>query len=192
MTLPKLAAPGAGLPPVELWFAKLFFRLFRSNAKRRTLISKLESEGRLIRDLVHRGSEQSRQLPILIPRVMGIEDSSRNWSIDMTLEHLVLTTNAMQDFAKRLSEGETDLTEVSIAAVKPPDEVAAEVYERFEACRALLIATIRGWSHFSSEPKHSHPWFGPLSAWGWLCLATIHIGIHRRQMAFIRALEPRR
>jgi hypothetical protein len=40
---------------------------------------------------------------------------------------------------------------------------------------------------------HAHPWFGPLNAHGWHCLAAIHHTLHRRQLtAILRALSSER
>jgi hypothetical protein len=33
-----------------------------------------------------------------------------------------------------------------------------------------------------TRATHVHPWFGPLDAQGWHCLAAMHHTIHRRQV----------
>lgn len=92
---PRLAPPGAGLPPPELFVARFLF------AVRRRLTSRTAAEARIIAErahidaLVHRCDPQQARQRVLIQRPRGLEDSSRNWSVYMTLDHLrIVNTGA--------------------------------------------------------------------------------------------------
>ena len=68
---------------------------------------------------------------LLIPRVIGIEDSSRNWSVAMVLEHLCLTNAEMTIAVDSLSRGIVPKGEVDIALYKPDPDVGMAVFDRF-------------------------------------------------------------
>ena len=48
---PQLAPPGAGLPAIELWVARLLFALKRLRGNRETFVAKFEQERAAIRAL---------------------------------------------------------------------------------------------------------------------------------------------
>jgi hypothetical protein len=47
---------------------------------------------------------------------------------------------------------------------------------------AEFEAQVPRWPALRTRCRHTHPWFGPLDAHGWLCLAGMHHVIHRRQL----------
>src|SRR4051812_32979240 len=85
---PKLAPPGAGLPLIELYIARMIFAYRRWTSNRDALNARFQTERERIRVLLRGcdGDKGSRR--VLIPRVRGLEDSSRHWSVWMTLDHL--------------------------------------------------------------------------------------------------------
>jgi hypothetical protein len=87
-TEPKLAAPGAGLPKGELFIARLLFALQRWIGTRDSFTARFLEERQAISSLVRSCNNESAARRILIRRPPGLEDSSRNWSVWMTLDHL--------------------------------------------------------------------------------------------------------
>lgn len=191
-TKPTLAAPGAGLPAPELWIARVLFRLKRLFGSREAFTARFEQERAAIRDLLATCPLERRAEQVLIPRLRGLEDSSRFWSVWMTLEHLRITNTIFTGAILMLSRGKVPEREASTAAVKPGAEVTAEVEAAFEDSCEAFISKVAGVADLKTQATYAHPWFGPLDAAGWHALAATHMAIHRAQIAKIIEALPSR
>ena len=186
---PILDTPGAGLPALELFIVRRRFAFLRWRGNRESFIAKIESERSAIQELVKSSPSDQRNKPALIRRPRGLEDSSRNWSVWMTLDHLRITNLAFANFIKELSEGTVPDLTVSTADVKPDPEVTEKVEKEFQNSCDALLAVLANTPKLQTEHRFAHPWFGPLDAFGWLALAALHLGIHRGQLtAILRGL----
>ncbi len=186
---PPLGPPGAGLPLPELLIGRLLFRIRRLRETRETLNARIVWERDAILALVEGCPEEDRGRRILIPRPRGLEDSSRNWSVWMTLDHLRITNRVFAASVKSLAAGRVPDRVASTADVKPSPAVTDEVEAAFvESCDRLLH-TVAGIGDLRTPVKYAHPWFGPLDAHGWHALAAMHLAIHRGQIeAIVRRL----
>ncbi len=182
---PALAAPGAGLPAIELFIGRLLFRLNCRAGSREEFISRFQKERSAIRTLVDDCEESQRGERILIRRLRGLEDSSRYWSVLMTLDHLRITNLAFAGVIRSLTHGRIPEGEASTAAVKPDPLVTSAVDEEYEKSCDLLLSVIKNSGELNTTLRYPHPWFGPLNAFGWLALAAMHLGIHRAQIQAI-------
>lgn len=184
-TEPKLDKPGAGLPFVE-WFVAQFILvpiLFMTTSKERA-IQKFQSESQEIVRLAKELSAEQFTQRRLIKRLRGLEDSSRYWSVAMTVEHLVIVGGGTRRIVKNLAKGITEMPPSSTAAVKPHENLdAAKIIEDFQAMTDALVQTAKV-TDFSKNPlaKFNHPWFGPMTATQWLVFAPMHQRLHRRQI----------
>lgn len=115
---PTLAAPGAGLPAPELWIARLLFALKLRFGSRRSFTARFERERAAIQKILAQFPPERRGEQVLIPRLRGLEDSSRFWSVWMTLEHLRITNTVFANVIQRLSQGEVPERKASTAEVK--------------------------------------------------------------------------
>lgn len=186
-TDPQLAPPGAGLPTIELWVARLLFALTRLRGSREMFVAKFEQERAAIRVLVDSCPATQRGEQVLIARLRGLEDSSRNWSVWMTLDHLRITNTAFARVILALTHGKVPPGKASTAAVKPSATVAGSVEAEFERSCAGVLAAISEAVELNTKLRFAHPWFGPLNALGWAALAGTHMGIHRVQIQSIMA-----
>ena len=119
---------------------------------------------------------------VLIRRPPGLEDSSRYWSVYMTLDHLRIVHLEMVRIIDALAKGAVPDGKASTAAVKPNPDVDASVVGAFDvSCEALLASVVRA-GNMKTTARFAHPWFGPLDAAGWHALAGGHLGIHRVQI----------
>jgi len=125
--------------------------------------------------------------PILIERIRGIEDSSRNWSALMTLDHLVIVDRGIAATISHLVEGKPITGRASTAAVKPKPEQTPETIGVFRKVTGQYLDRVGALPDLNSRLRYEHPWFGPLNAHGWHVLAAVHHGIHRRQIERIIA-----
>ena len=184
---PKLAPPGAGLPKPELFIARLLFALQRRTGNRASHNARFQRERGLVRDLVRNCDEAAASKRVLIDRVPGLEDSSRYWSVWMTLDHLRIMHGAFARIIETLGRGEVPPGKVSTANVKPGPDVTASVVEQYEqSCDAVLAAAERV-PDLNTAARLEHPWFGPLNAAGWHAIAPTHLEIHRKQIQRIVA-----
>jgi DinB superfamily len=190
MTLPsepQLAAPGAGLPLPELFIGKIFFGLRRLTGNRESFKARIAEERTNIRALLKNVDDASHAQRVLIQRPPGLEDSSRYWSILMTLDHLRIVHHEMARIFRALGNGTVPAGKASTAAVKPDPAADLTVVTEYEASCDALLAAVAGVSNLKTQVRFAHPWFGPLDAYGWLALAGGHMGIHRLQIERILA-----
>ncbi|MEO5711991.1 MAG: hypothetical protein ABIT37_00740 [Luteolibacter sp.] len=149
------APPGAGLPLPELMIVRVFYRLRRLTGNRETFNKLFSSERSTIGSLVESCEPQSRAKRVLIQRVRSFEDSSRYWSVLMTLDHQRIVNQSITGLIGALSKGKTPPGKASTAAVKP---------------------------NLKTKARYNHPWFGSMDASGWHATAAHHLGIHRVQI----------
>ena len=119
----------------------------------------------------------------LVPPQQFLEDSSRAWSVAMTLEHVVIVGSQISQALPALLAGKAPSGSARTAAVKPkPGAGSAEAFEDF----------LKNYSSVVPEdlPKTTvtfdHPWFGPLNAHKWHCLVGLHQLIHLKQIRAIK------
>lgn len=184
---PTLAAPGAGLPTPELWIARALFALKRRFGSREAFTARFEQERAAIRQLLATCDAARRGEPVLIPRLRGLEDSSRFWSVWMTLEHLRITNTVFAMVITSLAKGQVPQKKASTADVKPRSDLTADAEAAYEASCDELLTTVAAISDLKTAAKYAHPWFGPLDAAGWHALTATHMGIHRVQITRIMA-----
>jgi hypothetical protein len=181
-TEPKLAPPGAGLPKLELLIGRLQFALRRRRGNRESFNAHFQREREAIRKLVASSDAESGARRVLIARPRGMEDSSRYWSVWMTLDHLRIVNSSITRIIGALAKGVTPPGRSSTAAGKPsPDATASLAKDYEESCDAFL-KMVAATPNLKSAAKYQHPWFGPLDGSGWHALASGHMGIHRVQI----------
>jgi len=179
---PKLAPPGAGLPKIELYFARLLFALQRLQGNRASFSVRFQKEREKIRILIGLCDAESGTKRVLIKRVPGLEDSSRYWSVAMTLDHLRIIHNAITRTIEALAAGIVPKGTASTARVKPSPQATMEVTSDYERSCDQLLAAVAAVRDLKTSAQYAHPWFGPLDAAGWHALAAGHIKIHRVQI----------
>jgi hypothetical protein len=189
-TGPQLAAPGAGLPAIELFIGARIFALKRWLGNRVTSTKSFEQERAAIRSLVNSCEPGKRAERVLIPRLRGLEDSSRFWSVWMTLDHLRITNSAFATVITSLASGKVPEKPASTAEVKPDPTVSAAVENRYEESCDELLCAVAAVPNLRTTAKYAHPWFGPLDAAGWHTMTGMHMSIHHAQIARIVSALP--
>jgi hypothetical protein len=188
---PPLAPPGAGLPPLELFFGRLFFRLGCWTGRRGSFDRRIAVERAAIRTLVTGLTAEQAGRRVLIPRIQGLEDSSRYWSVWMVLEHLRIVHTGLAPVIVMLGQNIRPPGQASTARVKPSAEVSEAVMAEYESATDAVVAAIAAVPNLHTRERFTHPWFGSLDAHGWHALIGAHLGIHRRQIErIIAGLSP--
>lgn len=186
---PPLAPPGAGIPTVERLVGGAIFAFNRWRGSRERFAAQFAVERAAIADLCRGRDGGLLKRRVLIPRLRGLEDSSRFWSVWMTLDHLRIVNGEIARVIEDLTNGRVPEGRVSTAAVKPSADVGPEVLPAHERACDRLVDVAASRPTLRTSVRHAHPWFGPLDAAGWHAMAAMHMGIHRAQIARILALS---
>lgn len=185
-----LAPPGTGLPTMELLLSRLGFRVLRSTLTRRRIQDWLCSETRRVLATARELPLEQMKRQVLIQRLTGLEDNSRNWSAAMVLQHLVIVDTGISELLGALSENKAFEREVRIADVKPTFDAGQEQLVHLERALMAYLGQVAAIKNLHTARRHAHPWFGPLDGHGWHTLAALHTMIHRRQLdAIVRILK---
>jgi len=186
---PKLAPPGAGLPFLTALFARYITGpLIAANSDWDKNASHFEQINHKILLELQGLDPGLLEQKVLVPPQAGLEDSSRYWSISMTLEHLCIVNAAMKRVILALGNGITPEGEASTAAVKPAGQTpSSQVVQEFSAQVATLNDDLtKGVKDQTSKIRFKHPWFGPMTARQWQWLLPAHAGIHLKQIRAIK------
>lgn len=181
----KLAAPGAGLPWIELIAARMLFGRFRRKHTRGNVTAMFTGERDWILKLAATPAPREAARPVLIKRLRGMEDSSRDWSVYMTLEHLRIVNASVADVIRTLAAGKVPPGSASTATVKPASGVGEQVVAAFTAGCESLLQTVAAVPDLRTDKGYAHPWFGLLDADGWHAMAAFHMRLHRQQIESI-------
>ncbi len=177
-----LQPPGAGLPAFEQAWLRIFFRVACSMISRNIGLRWFKFESEKILALARRVPEGTGAIPMLIGRIVGIEDSSRNWSAYMVLNHLRIVNEGIAQIVESLTKDRAFAQEVRIQDVKPSPDSGPETVERFIRAVSSYESVVTRLGTLGRQLRHAHPWFGPMTAHDWHCLAAIHSWVHRRQI----------
>jgi len=183
---PQLAPPGAGLPRFELFVARLLMAWRRRESVGQSA-ARFRHEREAVARLVDGCDPGAAGVRVLIKRPVGLEDSSRFWSIWMVLDHLRIIHHATTRVIQALTHGSVPEKAASTAGVKPSPAAGPEVRASYEESCDLLLTTANDASDLRTTLRYAHPWFGPLNAAGWFSMAGSHLGLHRGQMTRILA-----
>ena len=119
---------------------------------------------------------------MLIDRLRGLEDSSRYWSLYMTLEHLRIVNRFTIDVIRSLLEGVKPQVAASTAAVKPKETTDHSVVQTFESVCREFESAFGPNSDLRTSVTLAHPWFGELNAQQWHFFAGFHMSLHKKQI----------
>ena len=190
-SIPLLDKPGAGVPWIEGLLLKFYIGPFvAAGSDWQKNWGSFDNINRKTLALAETLTDTQLTTRILIPRLQGIEDSSRYWSIAMTREHLVIVGNGLTGIIKSLGNNIVPPVKVNTASVKPKGEHAPQTdindFRQFATTtRPAITQAIR--LPVSRLHKLDHPWFGPFDALQWQWLLATHGVIHYRQIKAIAA-----
>jgi len=188
----KLQKPGAGLP----WPALMFVRYYvgpcvAAKADWAVETKRFHDTSAEMQALAERLDNGQLQKRVLVPRLRGLEDSSRYWSAAMTLEHVMIVGTGIRDIIIRLSQEQVPPGTVDTARVKPQGKLPAQAvlgnYKSFAATLMPQIDAAVPPAKRDAKAKMTHPWFGPFSLRQWHWLLAEHNAIHLRQLREIAA-----
>ena len=186
---PQLQPPGAGVPKLEELFLRYVFtpvmqKWLSWDESHKAFLAETDE----IISVYQHMKPEDHDKRVLIPRLTGLEDSSRYWSANMVLEHVMLVTKGIVNIIETLGDEKIMSGKVSTAAVKPKGGHDEDMMPAFwEAMHQAADRVGEDFQKRASQTTHDHPWFGPLNTHGWHTVLAIHQGVHRRQIEKIAA-----
>jgi len=181
---------GAGLPQIERLFIKrVLVPSVRILCTWNIALFMIKREVKIIENLIASINEETLQKRVVIKRAFAIEDHSRDYSINMTLEHLRITGTAVMDVMDTLSNEKEFPKDITIEAVKPKDNGKDEAQKFFDFMKVYEQYIKTHKKNYSKKIK-KHPWFINFNNFDWSCFMYMHTFIHRRQIqAIIKGLK---
>ena len=186
----KLKPPGAGLPNFEKLFIKnVLVPSVRILITWDIALFLLQRELKIIDKELKPIDKTLLTQKALIDRTFAIEDDTRQFSINMVLEHLEIAGNKVKDVIETLSLEKEFEEEIKIENVKPKQNVENQ-YESFKKFYEEYISFIKTLDKKQSKMKKKHPWFIEFNNYDWSVFMFMHTFIHRRQIeAIIKELK---
>jgi hypothetical protein len=171
---------------IERWIAQSMIRWKAAHTTREHAASTMERERVAILGLLQGLDPAALSQPVRIKRLPGLEDSSRDWSLLMVVDHLRIVNRDIAEVITHLASGFQPPREASIAGVKPSPEVTAAVISEFERGCAEFRSIMESVPDLKTALRFRHPWFGPMDAATWHFMAGFHMRLHVKQMELIR------
>jgi hypothetical protein len=119
-------------------------------------------------------------IEVEVPRLFGLPEEWRKWTLFMVLDHLEKFQRAALELVSHLAEDRQPLVAMRLEDLTPEEDASADIAGRFaetarrfqrELVQMLPIRTVR---------EFEHPLFGPLNAKQWIACSLSHHKIHRR------------
>jgi len=186
-----LGKAGGGLSSGRAFFLRhVGFPFLNSIVSWERALDIFEKEGEKVLSFARSMEKDTLFERVLVPKLFGLEDNSRYYSVAMVLEHLLVVGTALQNRIPMLSQGKSVAQKIKIEDYKPYMEIDESIIEQYESFlhgfRKELEENI---DNIYLENRHEHPWFGELKAKDWSVMGAIHQVVHRRQIeAIIRGL----
>lgn len=185
----KLGKAGDGLPPWERLLVRIIFiplvRTFFTWEIARWL---LQREVKIILGLIRYVVPNNLRRETLIDKIFAIEDHSRQFSINMVLEHLVITGSGVMEVIRTLSNEKAYTGSLTIQGVKP-FENRADATDAFVAFYGQYMEFYSNLKKRQSCQTAPHPWFGQFNNFDWHIFMYMHTFIHRRQIEAILSVQ---
>ncbi len=183
---PELQKPGAGIPAPE----RAFFRYIAMPVASGWLSwgyweNDLKAQTKALLKVYRTIPSHISNQKILVSRLPGLEDSSRYWSANMVLEHIIIVTKGIAGIIEILAQEKQPTIEVRTQDVKPTGALKDNVASVFETEMDLVYSRLSAFKNKCSKARHYHPWFGQMNSKKWFTLLPLHHRIHLKQLSAI-------
>lgn len=179
------AKPGDGLPEIERIFIKrVLVPSVRTLFSWNIALFLVKQEVKTIQKLVQNINSSDATKQVSIKRTFAIEDHSRQFSVNMVLEHLVIAGSAVQKVIETLSQEKDFTPQIKIENVKPHQNKQNQLDE-FNEFYNDYFDFIANLPKKQSNATKKHPWFVAFNNYDWSLFMFMHTFIHRRQIQAI-------
>jgi hypothetical protein len=119
---------------------------------------------------------------------LGLDERACTWSAAMVVEHVTLEGELVGQILTLRGRDHACPILLSATAVRPTGARGLRALADFSAWHARYLAeTLAELPAPLPRHTHEHPWLGELDCHAWHCFAALHLRVHRRQLAAIRA-----
>lgn len=115
---------------------------------------------------------------VLVKRPFGVEDNSRYWSLEMLMEHLIMTGVAVHKSIRQLASGRRPSHPPRIAEGKPSGGRGPRIREEFDRFMNKFVQSSDALT-FPARPTLAHPWTSEMGPLQWFKFTALHHWIHR-------------
>lgn len=188
MDQPQLEKPGAGLPFLEALMVRWYIGPYQSrkNDAQKNLRLFSMAGARILKEAAS-VPEDKRDQKVLVPRMKGVEDSSRFWCANEVLEHLMITGEGMRAVIKSLADNKPIDYVVRIENFKPKDKYkGTDARSDFKKFLDETVSQLETLKIEDEGLTHLHPWLGRFNALQWTWLLAGHNGLHLQQLQAIK------
>lgn len=175
---PRLQPAGAGLPAVEARFFRHGLPLLSRTLTREAARKIFLREGHRILYYAQDLADWELQEQVLVKRPFGVEDNSRYWSMEMLLEHLIVTGVATHKIMRQLCFGVRPHHRPTIQDGKPKGGRGPRLRDEFSHFLTKFVESADDLT-FTPRPTLPHPWTGEMNASQWFKFAALHHWMHR-------------
>ena len=178
----------AGLPPFEKFYLNALLKFGSAFRSDKAILADFQQSAADICQIMDEQDLGVLSQEILVPRLQGIEHSSRNWSALMVLDHLAQVNRIITETIRSLRNNSQPFQVIRLEDFKPHPDVGAEAIDDFRDSAQRYWSFVTSHQPLRTSLTFAHPWFGRLDGHGWHCLAAAHQRIHRRQIFKILAM----
>lgn len=133
-------------------------------------------------DLARKLGKARSATPTRVPKMLGVDEDMREWSIYMILEHNTIVNRNITKVVKALSVGDQPADRIDPKKdVMPSANPGPEQVGSFRASVQDHLQAVREAPRLRFTKKARHPIFGPMDAHGWHCMFAFHLRLHRKQ-----------
>jgi hypothetical protein len=172
----------ARLPLLERQAGALAVKAYASFAPKEKVLAGFRDETARVLTLARRVPDDVGRRRTRIRRRIGMEASSRDWSVFMTIEHLVIVNRGITAVIHALCADSNPGVEIGVEDIQPHPDAGPEHIEALSQAADRYVEIVDHFGGLRCHERYRHPWFGPLSACEWNVLAAWHNHVHRRQL----------
>ena len=168
---------------------KHYLRARIACTSRRRADAAVRREGDLALALLDGLTDEQAAQSVRVPRMIGVDEDMRDWSLHQTLEHNTIVNRIFSMIVLHLARGKTPPTgdidpKKDVMPTAAPGPPAVDAFRKSIDRHLELVAGI---DKLRGTARYPHPILGPLDAHGFHTFFSIHLAVHRRQMVAIRA-----
>ncbi len=180
------------IPPFEMNSARFWIKSIGMVRSASSLLDSFQQESAILEHIYEDSESYDVFDPYPIPRIWGLPESSRQWSVAMVLRHVCLVQADLIDLIEILSQETSPRGMFDWDGYCPEESVGTEVHSQFVQVNRLYCNQVQSLldraGPMQSEARFRHPWFGHLNARQWHAFALFHVWVHRRQAQKIVAM----
>lgn len=133
-------------------------------------------------------NDELKNVPVKVPKLIGVDEEMRTWSFNMLLEHNTIVNNSISAMVHQLYQDQDPHGLATIDPKKdvfpsnnPPDD-QIKIFEDSVNKHVYLVSELES---LRGTKEYEHPLFGSLDAHMWNCMFSYHMKLHYKQAKHI-------